>query len=164
MSIQSAMIDMVKSHPDKATRPDHIILNGRKIRTGYWIDVPHKFQIVLNFLSEPDADQGTDIKVDDGYLELASGEQVPLLRTWHSPEYESTVEYNGYSKTGRLFVCNVYKEERAGRIFEEKWTRNAGMIIESSDEGGMIFRCSSGDKTPPDFDSIVFAVKISNRA
>ncbi|WP_193164907.1 hypothetical protein [Microbulbifer hainanensis] len=164
ISIQSAMLDMYKSYPDKATRPNHIIWGGKEVRTGYWIDVPHEFHLILSFLSAPDANQGADVKVESGYLKLVSGKEVKLLRTWHSPEYEPTVEYDGYSKTGRIFVCNVYIEERGGHSFEEKWTRNAGMIVELKEKGKYVFRCSPGEKSPPDFNSIVFTLNIENRA
>ena len=161
MDIQSAMVDMVKTHPDKGRRPDHILWDGRKVRTMHWVQVPNEFQLTLEFLSEPNIDQAADIKVEDGYLTLAAGEHVSLLRTWHDPNYESKVQYTGHSRTGRILVYNVSRLARAGRMSEEKWTGNAGMLVEQTGPREWLYRCSSAVSSPPDFGDIVFRVIIN---
>jgi hypothetical protein len=160
ISIQYAMLDMWKSYSDASTRPDHIKYDGLKVKTGHWIEVPENFTIKLEFLSEPNADQGADISVKDGFVILGDGSKVKLLRIWHDPKYEPVVEYSGYSKAKQLIIYNVYKVERNGKIFEEKWTNNAGMLVERSNEDECIFKCSSGRCDPPNFESIVFRVSV----
>lgn len=161
MDIQSAMVDMVKAHPDKGTRPDHILWDGREVRTMHWVPVPNEFRVTLEFVSEPDIDQAADIKVEDGYLTLAGGEQLSLPRTWHDPDYEPTVQYWGHSRSGRILVYNVSRVARAGRVSEEKWTGNAGMLVEQAGPSGWLYRCSSAASFPPNFGDIVFKVTIN---
>jgi len=154
------MLDMYKSNPVATERPDHIIFDGHKVKTAQWIDVPEHFVIKLGFLSEPDSDQGADISIKEGYLLLPNGSQVKTLRTWNDPQFEKFVEYKGYSKAKKLLVYNVYKEIRNNRAFEEKWTNNAGMIVEQEDNGVYICKCSSSSFNPPNFESIIFQVAI----
>ena len=157
-TIQSAMIDMVKSFPDKETRPESIIFDGTKVTTGLWVSVPTHFNIKLEFMSEADQNQGVDMKPDKGYLKLSDGAKVKLLRTWHDPKFEKVVEYKGVSKSGRIFITNVYKIEQFGEIREEKWTGNAGMAIDKLSSEELIFNCSPGYKNPPDFSSLIFRI------
>lgn len=160
ISIQGAMVDMVKSLGSDTERPDHIIFDGEKVKTGHWIDVPEFFKIKIEFLSKPDEDQGVDISVKDGYVTLADGSEVKLLRTWHDPKYDPIVEYNGYSNARKVIVYNVYKVKRNDKILDEKWTGNAGMLVENCGKNEYVLRCSSNKFNPPNFDSLVLKVSI----
>lgn len=160
-TIQTAMVDMAMSYSVSADRPDFIFLDGQKVKTYHWMDVPEYFRIKVEFLSEPDPNQGMDIKVEGGHIELADKEKVKLLRTWHDPKYEAVIEYTGYSKSKRVCVTNVYMEKRGEKVFEEKWTENAGMIVQNTDDNTVILNCSSGSQVPPDFDSLVFKVSVT---
>ncbi|TRY33852.1 hypothetical protein [Aliiglaciecola sp. M165] len=160
-TIQQAMVDMAKSHKGgAANRPDYIIFDGVKVKTSHWMVVPERFKIKVDFLSAPDTNQGMDIHVDAGYVELEKGERIKTLRSWHNPKYEPRFEYTGFSKTQKLSINNVYTEQRGDHRFEEKWTENAGMIVEPQCENTFLFRCSPGHKTPPDYDALVFSVTI----
>ena len=161
-SIQSAKVDTHKSLSGSKDMPDYILFDGEKVQTGLWIDVPENFRVRLEFLSKPDIDQGADINVKDGFLILQDGEEIELLRTWHDPKFESFVEYSGYSKSGRVLVNNVYKVNRSGQEFEERWTGNAGMLVEALENNEFILKCSSCHYNPPNFESIVFKVSIVN--
>jgi hypothetical protein len=154
------MVDMVKSHKYDAERPDHIIFDGQKVKTGHWIDVPEFFKIKIEFLSKPDVNQGVDISVKNGYVTLADGSEIKILRTWHDPKYDPIVEYNGYSKAKKVIVYNVYKVTRNDKVFDEKWTGNAGMLVDDVRNNEYILRCSSNKFNPPNFDSLVFKVSI----
>ena len=161
MSIQKAKVDQAKLFPNKESRPEFIRWGQYEIRTAHCLNVPDRFTIKLELLSAPDDRQGVDIKVDNGSVILESGKEIPVLRTWHDPAYESVLEYKGRSNDNRIWIYNIYKEERGGRIFEEKWTRNAGFWVEEISAYSWIYHCSPGWEVPPNFDSLVFKVTLS---
>lgn len=162
IDIQSAMIAHVQAHPDRATRSKYILWNGRAVWTGIELHVPRQSRFQVEFLSEPrDPAQGVDVKAEDGAIMLPSGESVQTLRTWHAPRYEPVVEYPFISKAGLLKVWNVYHRLWPdGRITEEKWTGNAGFLVEEESERRWLFRCSDGPSRTPDFEQLVFRLSI----
>jgi hypothetical protein len=163
LTIQYAMLDHVKRFPDKRQRADHILWNGRQVKTADALAVAAHGVVRGEFLSSKgDVEQGFDLKLD-GYLYLEEGEKVPLLRTWNDLRYESFVEYPFQSNDGRIWVWNVYKMKYAGgQVVEEKWTENAGMWVEESSPHERIYHCSHGMAHPPDFESLVFKITINS--
>lgn len=161
MTIQQAMVDHVKKHPDKMQRPDYILWNGFRVKTSDGWTTSEKGIVRAEILScKMDVEQGFDIKVD-GWLELAEGERVTVLRTWKDERFEDAVEYPYFARDKRLWVWNVYKMTfPGGQIVEEKWTENAGFWVEQVGENERIYHCSHGMASPPDFESLVFKVSV----
>ncbi len=162
LSIRTAILDHFNRYPDKRTRPEFILWGGLFVKTSDSFSVPEFGVVRAEFLHcKGDVEQGFDIKLDDGWLELQDGGHVSLLRTWKDEKYEDVVEYPFFSRNGRLFVWNVYKMRyRGGQVVEEKWTENAGFWIERISENERIYHCSHGMASPPDFDSLVFKVTV----
>lgn len=162
IDIQTAMVRHVQANPDRATRPKHILWNGQAVWTSFDVPVPRKGRFQIEFLSESRvAPEGVDVKVEDGSITLPGGETVQILRTWHDPRYEEVVEYPFKSKAGVLKVWNVYHRPWPdGRLTDEKWTGNAGFIVEQEIEGLWLFRCSNGPSEFPDFDQLVFRFSV----
>jgi hypothetical protein len=159
LTIQYAMLDQAKRFPDKNTRPKFLLWGGLRINTAGSISVPREGVVRGEFLSrKTDVEQGFDIKVE-GWIQLAGGERVSLLRTWNDPRYVPTVAYPFYAKDGLLWVWNVYKMKYGGgQIVEEKWTGNAGFWVEKINEMERIYHCSPGMADPPNFDSLIFKI------
>lgn len=162
IDIQTAMVRHVQAHPDRATRPKYILWSGQAVWTIFDVPVPREGRLQIEFLSEPrEPSQGADVKVEDGAITLPSGETVQTLRTWHEPQYEEVVEYPFESKAGLIKVWNVYRRPWPdGRVTEEKWTGNAGFLVEHETEGRWLFRCSNGPSESPDFDQLVFRLSV----
>jgi hypothetical protein len=162
MSIQQAMVDHVEKNPDKASRPEHINWGGISVKTSDRIRVPMAGVITAEFLSaKGEIKQGFDLKVN-GWFALVQGEHVPVLRTWRDDRFEDMVRYRYLSHDGFIWVWNVYRMEYAGnKTVDEKWTGNAGFWVESVSETETIYHCSHGACRPPDFESLVFRVKIA---
>lgn len=162
ISIQTAMVRHVQSHPDRVTRPKYILWNGKVLRTTYEIAVQKTGAFELEFLSQARYPlQGVDVSVDEGEISLTRGGRVGTLRTWHDPRYEETVKYPFRAKNGLLRVWNVYQcALPSGEIVDEKWTGNAGFIVEQESERQWLFHCSCGPCTPPDFDQLIFRLSI----
>lgn len=162
LTIQAAFVDQFKRFPDKRQRPRWILWDGLRIVTADAIEVPNKGIVRAEFLSRTDeVEQGFDIKVD-GWLQLARGERVSLLRTWNDSSFENSVEYPFLAKDGRLRVWNVYKMRYpAGQVIEEKWTENAGMWVEALSPTERIYHCSHGMAHRPDFESLVFKITVN---
>ena len=160
VSISAAFLEQARRVP-KEERPDYVLWGGSKVQTGDRIPVPRKGRVRGEFLSaKPVTEQGFDMKVK-GWLELAAGERVSPLRTWYDEKYEATVEYPFSSRDGLLLVWNVYKMHYpGGQIVEEKWTGNAGFIVEQIGERDRIYHCSPGNLSEPDFESLVFRISI----
>lgn len=161
LDIQSAMVDHVRTFPDKSERPDHILWDGVEVKTSDAVRVPETGVVRATFLSATaDVEQGFDLKVD-GWLELAGGERVPLLRTWKDERYEDTVSYPFLARDGLLRFWNVFKREWPnGTASEEKWTGNAGFWIEQPSDGVRIYHCSHGVSASPDFESLLVRLEI----
>lgn len=162
LTIRSAMLDHAKRFPDKDTRPQFILWNGLHIWTSDRIPVGPKGTVRAQFLTaNPDVRQGFDIELDDGYLVLAEGEQVRLLRTWRDDRYDDVVEYPFCSRDGLLWVWNVYEMSYpSGERVVEKWTENAGFWVERISESERIYHCSHGMAHPPNFEALVFKVTV----
>lgn len=162
IDIQTAMVRHVQANPDRATRPKHILWNGQAVWTSFDVPVPREGRLKIEFLSEPrEPSQGVDVKVEGGVVSLPGGETVQTLRTWHDARYEEVVEYPFKSKAGLLKVWNVYHRPWPdGRVTEEKWTGNAGFLVEQETERRWLFRCSNGPSESPDFDQLVFRFSV----
>jgi len=162
LTIQYAMLDHFKKFPDKSQRPDYILWGGLRIKTSDSIAIPRHGVVRCEFLSSnTKVEQGFDLSLD-GWLRLKEGEEVSLLRTWNDPRYESLVEYPFQSNDGQLWVWNVYKMSYpSGQVVEEKWTENAGMLIDEISPTERIYHCSHGMAHPPDFESLVFKITIN---
>ena len=132
LTIRTAMNDHVKTYPDKLKRPEFILWGGLLVKTSDVFAVSERGVVRAEFLRcKGDVEQGFDVKLDDGWIELQDGEHISLLRTWKDDKYEDSVEYPFFSGDGRLWVWNVYKMKyRGGQVVEEKWTENAGFWIE----------------------------------
>lgn len=164
LTIQYAMNDHATRFPDRKTRPRFLLWNGLRIWTSDSIPIPQKGIVQAEFLSgDPNVRQGFDLKIHDGWIELAGGEHVPLLRTWKDERLEDVVEYPFHSRDGLLWVWNVYEMTySSGEKVEEKWTENAGFWVGTVGESDRIYHCSHGMAKPPDFDSLVFRVSVSS--
>jgi len=162
LDICAAKLDMASKYPDKSDRPDFVLWNGLHVKTADQWRVPVRGRVRIEILSsKPEVEQGIDFRVDMGAVKLAGGEEVSLLRTWADDRYEGVVEYPYYSQSGDVFVSNVYKIALPnGQKREEKWTGNAGCVIDSASSRERIYHCSHGVADRPDFDSLVFRVTI----
>ncbi len=162
MTICEAMIDNANRFPDKDNRPNFIFWNGLHVKTGDRWQVPELGRVRIKILShKKEVEQGIDLRVIKGAVILAGGEEVSLLRTWADERYEAVVEYPYFSKSGEMYITNVYKVVLPNGITrEEKWTGNAGFLVESVSSKERIYRCSYGDAEAPDFGSLVFGVTI----
>src|SRR5260370_37188383 len=129
LTLAQAMLDLVKRFPDKGARPDHILWNGLSVKTADCFSAPERGIVRIDILSRKnDLEQGDDIKVEDGALRLRGGEETSLLRTWADDRYEDSVEYPYYSKSRRLWGCNVYNVKfPRGASREDRWTGRAGV-------------------------------------
>lgn len=162
MTIQSAMLDHARRFPDQASRPAHILWDGRRIKTGDSLAIPHLGTLRGEFLvAKGDIAQGFDVKVPGGGLLLPGGKKVELLRTWNGAELEQVVTYPFECPGGVMRIWNVYKMRYgAGHEVEEHWTGNAGFWVEEVSERDRIYHASHGAADPPDFESLVFRITI----
>jgi hypothetical protein len=157
-TLAQAFLDQAKRF-SKNKRPDHVLWNGKHIKTAdVWV-IPRSFVIRGFFISKPDKNQGFDIDVDDGGLILQDGEELQTLRTWYDPKYESKIKYQGSSLAERLWIWNVY---RTSAKIEEKWSGNAGFWVEKATELDRTYHCSPGTEDRPDFESLVFRIVVSS--
>jgi hypothetical protein len=163
LTIREAMLDHVKRYPNKAERPDCVLWAGHRIKTSDVFHVPQNGIVRGEFLSaKGEVEQGFDIQLDDGWVELKNGERISHLRTWKDEQLPSVVEYPFFSRDGLMWVWNVYRMKYpGGQIVEEKWTENAGFWVEHMSENERIYHCSHGTATPADFESLVFKVQIA---
>jgi len=163
LDIQYAVLDQYKRIPDKPKRPDFILWDGRKIKGFDNWTVPGKGLVRIELIeAKGDIEQGADVKIDDGFLTLIDGREVPLLRTWFDARYEDVVEYPYLARMGRLGVNNVFRRRWPnGQSTEEKWTGNAGFWVEEISPLDRVYHCSHGAAPIPDFSLFTFRVTVS---
>lgn len=159
MSIQQSMLDAVKA--GSAGVPPKIRWGEKIVQTSDAIAVPSNGRFRLEFLHASEGlKHGVDVKVNGG-IRLADGQDVATLRTWNDPRYENTVEYPFVSRDGKLWVWNVYEVVwPSGQVEAAKWTDNAGFWVEQHADGARTYHCSAGPCTPPEFEALVFRIKI----
>jgi hypothetical protein len=164
LTIQQAMVDHVKRHPDRRSRSPYILWGGSHVQTSDILEVPSKGIVRAEFIAaSSEVRQGFDMKLD-GWFQLAEGEQVSLLRTWKEDRFEDQVEYPFHSRDCRMLVWNIYEMSYPnGERVAEKWTGNAGFWVEACGESERIYHCSHGIANPPDFSSLVFKVSVRLR-
>lgn len=158
LEIRAAMLDHAKRYPDARTRPDYILWDGAEVRTMASLNTPKSGVLQLSFRSAPTRPlSGVDLKMDTGHIILEAGERVSTLRTWNDERYKSQLQYRFENPDSTLKVWNVYERVwDSGSTTAEKWTGNAGMIVEKLDSYRYRFSCSSGPPPIPDFNELVF--------
>lgn len=161
VTIRTAILRAGSKRPPTRNQPIVIRWGKHLVQTTDVMAVPTRGVVRGEIVRvKGDPDQAFDLKVD-GWIQLATGDKVSLLRTWNDSRYESVVEYPFHSKDRLLRIWNVYKMRYAGgQAIEEKWTENAGMWIEEISSTERIYHCSPGTASPPDFDAFVFKVSI----
>jgi hypothetical protein len=161
LTIQNAMLDQYRRFPNKNNKPEYLLWQGLRIKTADSLTVPTCGTVRGEFLSSKGpTEQGFDMDADGGF-QLQNGEWIHPLRTWNDPNLQPCVEYPFRSEDRLLWVWNVYKVKyRGGQTVEEKWTGNAGFWVEEIDSTERIYHCSHGSAKPPDFESLVFRIKL----
>lgn len=161
LTLQQAMVAHAKRYPDRKSRPETILWGKHRVRTSDLIHIPSEGVVRLEFLtSSKSVRQGVDLKVN-GWIALAGGEHISLLRTWQNELFDDLVEYAFFSKDGFLWTWNVYEMTYpGGQKVEEKWTENAGFWVEVVGENQRIYHCSHGMAIRPNFDSFVYKLTI----
>jgi hypothetical protein len=159
MSIQQAMLECARS--GKAGVPPKILWGDRVVQTSDCIDVPINGRFRLEFVSaKQNLRQGVDVKVSGGIC-LADGQKISPLRTWNDSRYESAVEYEFVAQDEKLWLWNVYEVVLPnGKTEATKWTDSAGFWIEEHGTNERTYHCSAGPCNPPDFEALVFKIKI----
>lgn len=164
MTVQQAMVDMVKRFPSKKDRPNFIQWGQLRVQTADAIPVPARGTIRLEFTSaRRGLEQGCDLSVA-GWFTLENGFKVDHLRTWNDPRFEPVVSYPYESKDGIIWFWNVYRRQTSnGQTIEEKWTENAGFWIEEVKPQVRVYHCSPGILGAADFESLVVKVSFEER-
>jgi hypothetical protein len=100
LDIRQAKVEHAKRQAGDPDRTDYILWDGIRVKTADWWDVPITGIMRIEFLSsDSSVDQGVDIKIEDGWLELQNKDHVSILRTWKNEKYEDSVEYRYFSQS-----------------------------------------------------------------
>ena len=108
-----------------------------------------------------DIHQGVDLGVRQGGIVVPGVGPVTLLRTWFDDDLPLRVEYDYFADDELLLTSNVYEVEHDGRMFEERWTENAGMLIEPTGPLERIYSCSAGPRETPAFDDLAYRLVVT---
>lgn len=162
LDIRQAMVDHAKKITEIPDRTNSILWNGIRVKTADWWDVPITGIVEVEFLSSDlKIEQGADVKVEGGWIELPNGNHISILRTWKNEKYDDLVKYNYFSKPGKICVWNVYNMTYSeNQITDERWTGNAGFWVEYINENQRIYHCSHGMNDIPNFESLVFRISV----
>lgn len=162
MSIREAMVAEAKRLGPRASRPLAILWGGFNVQTVDCFEVPKAGVLRIEFVSSRRGmKQGIDTELDRGWIRLPKGEAVAHLRTWNGPGLPHFVEYPFEAPDMRIWVSNIYEQQRGAVYVTERWTGNAGMIVSVLDNGTRLYRCSCGDLAAPDFDSLVVRLSVA---
>lgn len=161
LSITRAMIDDYERHPRRPNGPGCIRWGPLFIQQSDRFPAPNAGIVEAEFLEARSAvKQGFDLKVDR-WIQLEMGERISVLRTWKDDKYENFVSYPYESREGAIWIWNVYERILPnGCRTEEVREGNCGFWIEHKSDTERVYHCSHGQATPPDFDMLVFAVRV----
>jgi hypothetical protein len=176
LTISQAFVRAGQSYSgDKKPRSEAwaLLWGGEAVVVGDVIRVPVRGTVRLEFISGSIGGlqgagelQGGDLDVSrgGGSITLPDGSNVSLLRTWFERGLPPVVTYPYESPSGVIGTYNVYQITLGGVVRQEKWTGNAGMIVEDQGELSRLYRCSHCLAHPPDFTNLVYRVTITSSA
>ncbi|MEC9380778.1 MAG: hypothetical protein VX528_17565 [Candidatus Latescibacterota bacterium] len=102
--------------------------------------------VYITFVRGLTIHQGVALSVKGGWVQVSDGSKAKKLQVWRDPQFPDWVQHRVYCPKGELLIYNIYRRfDEAGRVFEEMWTRNAGMTILESEEGRRVYGCSDGE-------------------
>lgn len=172
LSISQVFVKAMQSYPGPGragTEALAVLWGGQPVVVGDVIRAPVRGTLRLEFISASiDGLEGAgqlqgadlDVSADSGSIELPDGSNVSLLRTWFEKDLPPTVSYPYESPSGIVRTYNVCQIALGGIVREEKWTDNAGMIVEEQDSLSRVYHCSHCLSEPPDFTNLVYRVTI----
>jgi hypothetical protein len=169
LTIRAAFVKASEGYTGPVVTPPReslsIVWNGRDVVTGDIVTVPTRGHVIIERLGGSRAHrQGVDVQATGGGIQLRDG-SVPLLRTWFDPGLPDRCEYRYQARDGLLDVCNVYvRTYPNGRVVAEKWTGNAGMLVEHVSDHERVYRCSAGWARTPTFDDLIYRILIEPTA
>ena len=150
----------------KIPAPNFVLWRGKIVKIFDKIKLPPHGKITGIVLHDAFSEKkmnGFDLKFENGYLVLEEGEQIKHLRTWSDPDYEDKVEYEFFATPNSILsiwnVSRIYLSN--GHILVEKWTGNAGFIIEEITEYHKVYHCNHYEAENADFNDFRFSIEIS---
>lgn len=161
-SLSQATIRLVKAGHGGKGRPVVLDVRGKSVYAVESMSVPRNGVIELEFLRwGKGVRQGADIKIDKGWIALSDGTKVQHLRTWCDPELGPRVRHPYFARDENLRTWNVYERQLPGhppRV--DQLDGNAGLWVERVSDTERIIHCSPGDVAEPDFESLVYRVRV----
>jgi hypothetical protein len=176
LTISQAFVKATRSYSgDKrpGSEARAVLWGGQPVVVGDVIKAPLSGTVRLEFISSSIDGlegagelQGADLDVSrgSGSITLSDGSKVSLLRTWFEPGLPPEVTYPYESPSGVVGTYNVCQIALGGTVRDEKWSDNAGMIVEEEGELSRLYRCSHCLADPPDFTNLVYRVTITPSA
>lgn len=162
-TVQSAMLALAKRGVRVKSEPIRIDWHGLAVQTADYVPCSHMGRIRIEFLTFLDSPRQAVEMKSTGWFELADGQRVSLLRTWADRNYESVVEYQYRSEDDRLMIWNAFETILpSGEHRVDKMLGNAGFWVEQCAGGDRIYHCSHGAADPPNFESLVFRVSLTD--
>jgi hypothetical protein len=102
--------------------------------------------VELRFLGEANPDEAAVFETDSpGILKLSDGSETRAVATWDDPALPRRIRYGFEPKGQPLLVSNRYRLfHRTDFVTEDRFTGNAGMIVESISARARRYACSNG--------------------
>lgn len=166
LSIATAMLDDAKrrqrGHAPKVIPPT-ILWGSRTVTTGdTWNGVAGSGRVAVRF-PRPDRvhEHGVALLAAGGTLRAGPAQPARETVIWPTADNaEIVVDY--IAPTHTLQVCNVYlvpiRNGTATRV--DRWSRNAGMLIEPVSELERIYHCNHASTAPPAFADLTFSIRL----
>ncbi|MEV4510973.1 hypothetical protein AB0K00_18620 [Dactylosporangium sp. NPDC049525] len=158
LSIANAMLDAVKRRQRldlPRTIPPTIRWGSRDITTGdTWHGVPSTGRITVRVLHPDHAhEHGIAIRAPGGTVDGTPAETVNRTAT------DTAVDY--VSPTQTLQVCNVYVIRGATWERVDRWSEQAGMVIEPAGALERVYHCNHMSTDPPSFADLTFSPRLT---
>jgi hypothetical protein len=164
LSIANTMLDHGKRRQRRnlpRVIPPMIMWGSRTVTTGdTWHDVPTSGRIAIHALHpDPAHEHGIAISAPRGTLTIGSTRPTPETIIWPtSSNPQAVVDYNAPART--LQVCNVYIVRGTAWERVDRWSENAGMLVEPVGKLERIYRCNHAATTPPGFTDLAFSMRL----
>ncbi|WP_319462528.1 hypothetical protein [Micromonospora sp. RTP1Z1] len=164
LSTANAMLDNLKRRQRRnlpKVVPPTILWGSRTITTGdTWHGVPGSGKVAVRIL-RPDRvhEHGIAIFAPGGTLTVGPAQSARETVIWPTADTaEIVVDYIAPAQT--LQVCNVYMVRNGTSERVDRWSENAGMVIEPAGELERIYHCNHASTAPPGFADLMFSLRL----
>ncbi|MDG6105762.1 hypothetical protein Daura_18880 [Dactylosporangium aurantiacum] len=162
LSVANAVLDDGKRRRRRGlpTVGNAIGWGARRVTTGdTWRGVPDSGTVTVRALRpDPVHEHGIAIRAAGGTLSVGGAPAAEVIVWPTAEDPETVVAY--VSPAPALQVCNVYLLRGAAWERVDRWSEQAGMVVEAAGDAERVYHCNHASTTPPTFADLTVRLRL----